>query len=393
MNDSDATLREHLEEAVEGIRRRGRYWREDDVPIEGVTNVTYGTAREYERLAKSAVLLGATRQSWAWFRKAARFYLKRIRAGRLRRDICTLDIWESEPRIFVRAINSALLSRDDDLLAETATGALAIDETYLDAFADKFDDSEARYYNVKVKAALVLDDERAPRLLEQFRAGLERLEEKSQYWEAVLTYYQALINEDTSAAETAITELVEYYAGENPDPDSPEKYVLHEACAYVVLARRHGIEVVPESDRLPAALLTEEIPEDDIELEVNPSDLQVTSKVGFFAFERDEEGTPVIAGRIYHPGGELVGIEDLPEREAGRVLSESWIDAAIVEAKGRERHDQELVADAEAAFEAGILKRKLVVVQDRIDEFTIDESIGDSSIDTVDFLKGAARLD
>ena len=78
MDDSDTILREHLKEAIEGLHRRGRYWREDALPLDGITNVTYGTAREYERLAKSAILLGAVHQSRVWFGEAARFYFKRL---------------------------------------------------------------------------------------------------------------------------------------------------------------------------------------------------------------------------------------------------------------------------------------------------------------------------
>lgn len=393
MNDSDTTIGEHLEEAIEGLRLNEDIWREDEVSTDAVPGILYSTARDYEQLAKSAVLLGATHQSRAWFGESARFYLKHIRAGRVRRDICDWTVWEGEPRMFSGAIYHALLSRDEELLTEVATGAVEMDECYLDAFADDYPDYTAIYYSVKVEAALILDDERASRLLEQFKTEMEQVGETSRYWEILPNYYQALIDGDTAAAETATEELVEYYAGENPEPDSPEKYVLSEACAYVVLAQRYGVEVAPESDRLPAALLREELPEDDAELDVDLTDLRVTSRVGFFEFERDEEGDPVIVGRIYHPGGELVSMEDIPEREAGRVLSEEWIEAAFAEADWQDRHDEVLVADAKAAFEAGTLRRKLVVVQDRIDEFTFDESVGDSPIDPVEFLKGASRLE
>ena len=393
MDDSDTALYEHLEEAVEGMHRRGSYWREDAIPLDGITNVTYGSAREYERLAKSAVLLGAIRQSRAWFGEATRFYLEHIRAGRLQRDMQDLSNWEGEPRMFGGALYSALLSHDEEVLTEVATEALTMDDkTYLDAFADEFIDYPSIYYSVKIEAALVLEDERASQLLEQFRAELDRVGETSQYWELLPEYYRALIDGNVSAAKAATVELAEAHLEENPNPDSPDEYVLHDACAYVVLAQRYGVEITPESDRLPAALLTEAIPENDVELDVDLSDLQVMSKVGFFELERNDEEAPVIAARIYHPGGELVGTKDIPEREAGRVLSDVWIEAALDEAIGRDRHDQQLVADAKTVFEDGTLTRKLVVVQDQVDEFTIDESIGDSPIETVEFLKGAARL-
>lgn len=128
-------------------------------------------------------------------------------------------------------------------------------------------------------------------------------------------------------------------------------------------------------------------------MDVDLSDLQFTSDVGFFELERDDDGAPVIAGRIYHPGGEPVRAEDVPEREAGRVLSDEWVEAALEEATWRDHYDDELVADAKTAFEYGTLIRKLVVVQDRTDQHLFEESLTELPIDDVQLLKGAGRSD
>lgn len=172
-------------------------------------------------------------------------------------------------------------------------------ESYLDAFSEDYPDSPATYYQTKVKAALVLDDERAPGLLEAFRESPERLTETSTYWERIPEYHQALVDGSPSTAEGTLSDLYEYYVDRDPDPDDPRWYVLHALCALIVLGRRRGIDATIESDRLPEAFLRDEVPADDVELDVDLSDLQVTSDVGVFELERDEDGSPVIPGRIY----------------------------------------------------------------------------------------------
>lgn len=73
------------------------------------------------------------------------------------------------------------------------------------------------------------------------------------------------------------------------------------------------------------------------------------------------------------------------------MLSGEWIDAALEEATWRDHYDDDLVADAKTAFEDGTLTRKLVVVQDRTDEYLFDESLTTLPVDDVELLKGAGR--
>lgn len=391
MRFTEATLEDCLYDARKGLQLNASLWQDGEVPVDGVTNITYTTAKDFELLAKCGALLGAVRQSREWFGEAARQYLEHVHAGRLRRDIRERSGWEGEPRMLSRALNAALLSRDETRLAEIATVTLEMDESYLDAFADEYLDSSAHFYNVKVRAALVLDDDQAPNLIEQFRERVARLTNPSQFWKSIPEYYQALVDESAPAAEAALADLFEYYAEEKPDPDDPGMYVLHTLCAHVLLARRCGLDVSLESDRLPSALLRDDIPDDDVELDIDLSDLRFTSRVGYFELDRDDDGSPIIAGRMYHPGGDPVSAADVPERESGQLLSDEWIEAALDEAAWRDLAEEELIAEAADAFEVGTLKRKLVVIQDRTDGYTFDESLAELPVDDIELLKGAGR--
>ncbi|MFC7232005.1 hypothetical protein ACFQMM_12455 [Saliphagus sp. GCM10025308] len=295
--------------------------------------------------------------------------------------------------MFARAVNAAVLSRDEELLANVAAATLAMDESYLDAFTESSLSAPARYYNAKVKAAIAIDDKSVRALLANLEESLERFEEKSPYWEVIPVYYRALVDGSEPAAQTSLSELYDYYAAEEPDPDDPRWFVLHHVCAHIVLARRRGLRVSRKSDRLSEALLREDVPADDTELDVDVDldAFQVTSDVGFFELERDGDDQSVIAGRIYHSDGEPVSADDVPEREAGRVLSDEWVVAALEEATWHDSYDDKLVADATAAFKDGTVGRKLVVVQDRTDEHTFDESLAELPIDDVTLLKGAGR--
>ncbi len=393
MKYSEETLHECLKDGLEGLQRKERLWQDGGVPIDGITNITRATAKEYERVATCAALLNATQQSWLWFGKAAQFYFEQICAGRLRRDIRGRIVWEGEPRKFYHALNTAVLSRQEELITEIATAAIEIDESYLEEFAADYPDSPPQYYDMKVHAALTLGDDQVTVYLDELRAAIDEHADVSQYWKTIPQYYQAIVDDSAPAAEAAIADLYSFFADQEPDPEDPRESVLHDVCAYIVLARHRGVDVdVPlESDRLPAALLRDDAPEDDVELDVEPGEIRVNSTVGLFELEYDDDGTPVIAGRIYHPGGEPVSADDVPEREAGQVLSDDWIKAALEEANWRDHYDDELVADATAAFENGELIRKLVVAQDRVDQYTFDESMSKLPVDDIELLKGAGR--
>ncbi|WP_312910864.1 hypothetical protein [Natronosalvus caseinilyticus] len=393
MTFTDDEIRACFEDEVDETKKRIRWWENGEVPTDGTTTYLYAVARQFEYLGKLAALLGAVHQSRTCFGEVAKCYLAHIEACRLRRDMTEQAKWNHEPQMFARAVNAAVLSRDEELLANVAAATLAMDESYLDAFTESSLSAPARYYNAKVKAAIAIDDKSVRALLTNLEESLERFEEKSPYWEAIPVYYRALVDGSESAAQTSLSELYDYYAAEEPDPDDPRWFVLHHVCAHIVLARRRGLRVSRKSGRLPEALLREDMPADDTELDVDVDldAFQVTSDVGFFELERDEDDRPVIAGRIYHPGGEPVSADDVPEREAGRVLSDEWVAAALEEATWRDAYDDELVADATAAFEDGTVGRKLVVVQDRTDEHTFDESLAELPVDDVTLLKGAGR--
>jgi hypothetical protein len=162
-------------------------------------------------------------------------------------------------------------------------------------------------------------------------------------------------------------------------------------CALLYLAYRRGVLVKLESDRLPEGLVTEAIPDNERRLDIDVSELEFSSPVGLFELERGDDGSPIILGRIYHPGHEPVSADDVPERAVGTVLSDEWIEAALDEAEWRSHYDTDLVSEARTAHEEGKLRRKLVVVQDRTDEYTFDETLAKVSVDEIEILKGAGK--
>lgn len=382
---------EVIDGAVEELEFLNDHWKSGSADPEAAPNITHSAAREFARLARVAGYEGSLKQAQDWYGIASEYVFQKILTRRNRRDIRDRIEWKGEPSAFFSAVNYALLSRNEELLIEIATEAIAVDDHYLDEFADDYPDSPANFYDMKVHAALVLEDDRAARFLEGLETAIQVTDERSRYWNAIPEYYRALLEGSDADAEAALSELFEFFADETPDPDDPSEYVLDEVCAYIVLARRYGLDVSIDSDRLPDALLREDIPDEDGHLDVDVSDLQFTSRVGMFELERDDDGVPVIAGRIYHPGGGPVSADDVPEREAGRILSDEWVDAALDEATWRDHYDDDLAKAACEAHEEGTLKRKLVVVQDRTDGHTFDETLTELPVDDVQMLKGAGR--
>ncbi|MFC5368115.1 Imm49 family immunity protein [Salinirubrum litoreum] len=391
MTFTDETLRDHLERSEAEVRRMGRLWNEDKVPVDGVPGFAYSAAKAYEQLACTAALLGAVSQSRRWFGTAASLHYERVVSGRLRRDSRERMVWEAEPRKLSEALTTALLSRDEKLSTGIARDAVALDEAYLDEFADEYPDSVASYYQTRVKAALVLDDERASEWLSKLVETVETLSDPSRYWQVIPEFYRALDGGDEEAAESAIGELLEFYVERDTDPDEPRKYVLRSLCALVLLARRHDVHVAVDSARVPKYLVQEAVPDDDRRLDVDVSDVTATSRVGFFDLERDEDGIPVIVARMYQSGRGDITADDVPEREAGRILSDDWIEAALDEARWRDHYDDSVVEDAATAYRDGSLLRKLVVVQDRTDGGTFDDTLSALPVDTIQLLKGAGR--
>lgn len=388
MHYTESKLREAFEGRFDDVQDMERLWLSGRAPQDGVQGFLRNTAKSFERLANCAALLDATRQSRQWFGQAARFYLESIDAARVRRDICSRSKWESEPRRVANALHCALLSHDQSRIDTAADVALGMDECYVDVFKDDYTDFPALYYNAKSKAAVTVNDGQAPVFLDELRTGISRLSDPSPFWETVPTFYQAVLDRDEQTADDVVETLLDYY---DDDPSAPAQYVLHTVGAFVVLARRHDLAVSVESERVPEALVRDEIPADDVELPVDDDliEIDVLSSVDRFELERDEDNTPVIAGYVYHPGDVEIHASDVPERAAGRLLADDWIEAALSEAEWRDHYDDELVADATAAFEEGTLGRKLVVLQDRTDGPLFDDSLAELPIDSIDIQKGA----
>ena len=82
---------------------------------------------------------------------------------------------------------------------------------------------------------------------------------------------------------------------------------------------------------------------------------------------------------------------DVPERPAGRVLDNEWVEVALIEAAWRDHFDDDLVADAMEAYEAHELYLKFVVVQDRADRHTFEGGVS-NLVDGIKFLKAAGSL-
>jgi hypothetical protein len=389
MSITDSTLREHLAEVQEALERREYSWEEGLITVNSGQGAIYSTAKAYSYLSNTAALLGAARQAREWSGEAARYYIENIRAARARRDMLPQVTWKDEPQMFARALNHALMSQERELLIQVATEALAMDDSHLHVFAEDHPDSAASFFQMKTQAALALEDDRAAPLSRSLQEHVDRLSDPTQYWERIPVFYQAVVEGDASAAQSAFDDVYDYYAGNDPDTDDPRWYVLETPCALLILARQHGIDISVSSDRLPEVFLREQVPEDNIELDVDVGGTQTMSHVGRFEIEEADDGTPIIAAIMYHSGAGEVHASDIPDREAGRLLSDAWIEAALDEADWREHYDDAPVGAAREAFENGTLLRKLVVLQDRTDGGTFDESLSELPIDKIDLQKGA----
>ena len=388
MNFTDGQLVEYCEAAAAGVDKRAQYWHKDSVLFEGMRSVIYAITKQVRYLATGAALYGATRQARQWFGLAARLRHQNIATGRLRRDIRERAIWEGEPRVFARAMVDALLSHDDAVVTSVAEDAIEMDECYLDEFAPDYPDFPAHYYNSKSKAALALGDPSAPEFVEQLAAATDELPDPGPFWQTAPTFYRAISAGEQSDAQAAAEDLLTYHLEARSSPDDPDEFVFHNLAALVVLADRQGTPVSLDSPRVPAAVTDPTPAGADRELDIDLSYLEPIDPVGLFDLDRDEDGTPILAARVYHAGGEPFTPADVPERPAGRVLDDEWVEAALIEAAWRDHFDDDLVADAMEAYEAHELYLKFVVVQDRADRHMFEGGVS-KLVDGIEFLKAA----
>lgn len=108
-----------------------------------------------------------------------------------------------------------------------------------------------------------------------------------------------------------------------------------------------------------------------------------------YDIERDEEtGRPTIAACITHPGGKPVSVDDIPETDTGRVLSDEWVQSIGDDVTQDGSVPETLAADLTRAIEDGTENRKLVVLQPTDDGYLFDESIARTDLDDVELNKG-----
>lgn len=102
-----------------------------------------------------------------------------------------------------------------------------------------------------------------------------------------------------------------------------------------------------------------------------------------------DTGEYVLVASIKHPGDREATVDDLPMTEAGRILSDEWVNAVIETLRASDDGEQNQLAETlGTAREQGALERKLVIQQEQRGSHLFDETLADLGIDRIDIVAG-----
>lgn len=212
--------------------------------------------------AQAAALLGETEEARKAYSAAADFKQRSIQAMQDHWDVIDQELWEDAPALYSQAMYFALVSRDNDLLTAIAQEAIELENSYLEMFAEDYEDSPYRFYHMKVLAALILDHSEVETHLNALKSEVAAItpEAAKQFGETLkevqFTLYQHLCQDDTEGVVAALDEYMSRHATITPiSTDDPDELIDNELIALCLLANDKGIDVTIDSPSVPAVLV------------------------------------------------------------------------------------------------------------------------------------------
>ncbi|QIB74195.1 hypothetical protein G3I44_07735 [Halogeometricum borinquense] len=171
------------------------------------------------------------------------------------------NLWEDAPAIYADGMLFALIGRDEDLVHDIAAEAIELDESYLETFGESAG-SQLRYYNAKLLAATILDDDRWEDLLSGYIEAVGQIvpteirEQKHVASDLRARLYGALYNREGELFASVFEKYLRGYAANTPlDTDDPEELLNDELTALCLLANDRGINVTIDSPFVPDVLV------------------------------------------------------------------------------------------------------------------------------------------
>lgn len=372
-------LRAAAERFEDRIAGEQRHLAAGNVVGERLPAFLYGLGTAHDDLARTRALLGDGDGARTAYAAGAVYYLSSVHESRKRRGLLGPRQRRDQPHTGIRAIERALLSRDDDLVACAAREVVGMDEAVLVASDNR------SFYAAKALAAVVLDDDRVEQFVEEYRHATRH--DRTTGDEAALLVVEGVAERDASKVARGLEKALDrpgpYAAGTDGEAD---REVDDHLAALCLLAGRKGLDLSVEAPAVPAVLVPDPSSATRVVRAGEPPGEGALPDV-----HRDPEtGAYVVVERIPFPDGPLTA-DDLPGTPDGRLLSDEWLDAAIDRLRGVDDPDRrELAGELADAREEGTLRRRLVVHPGERERsgYRVERSVFEAGIDAVELYTG-----
>ena len=196
------------------------------------------------------LLLGNHDQAREHFKEATRRRLERVRRARALGDEISASDHRNEAHVLRKALFTAALAADEDLLTETADETMAIDS----GFVDRVESTRYDYYAAKAIASLVVDSDEVRDHLDGLEASLDLLQSgPREYYRSMMETVAGIRREDAEQTATGLQGVLAVHEGDvQGDPDTCGELVSVTATALFALAHQCGVDVEVESEFVPA---------------------------------------------------------------------------------------------------------------------------------------------
>ncbi|WP_168215975.1 Imm49 family immunity protein [Halorussus ruber] len=246
MQITEEELRSNREFKKELIAEAKTDLKENKVPHDRVHLVYNSLGGDYRDLGVYSSLLAEESKACKQFAEAADYYLSGVRTARERQDEISKGNRGSEPSYLLKALYTAPLACDDELLDEVARTTLEMDATYV----TEFPDMDFKYYAAKALASVILDTGEAQANLQSLNNSLDDLRpEMRQFFGAIATFIEGIFASDENMVAEGIQQLLDHHSSTfKGEPTTTKEAVSLPATALLLLARKKETGVSIESE-------------------------------------------------------------------------------------------------------------------------------------------------
>ncbi|WP_396610561.1 hypothetical protein ACH9L7_09945 [Haloferax sp. S1W] len=192
-------------------------------------------------------LLGNKSKMRTTFSRAGEYYIEGVR---LQLDLAETDPGENleeVPLTLAELLRVAVLSADEDLLANAVQLTRGFDESYL----DEYPETHYKYYYAKAYAEILAGvDSKAT--VESLSASIpEDNNDVAMYYRCLLRTLRGLNTLDEGETEAGLSGLLSNFADKFSEQIGPAGHVCVPVVAFAVTAQRRGMDVWPDSRFVP----------------------------------------------------------------------------------------------------------------------------------------------